>query len=275
MTEIRPGMGYRTIDEIPVPEDVEAFLTREGVPLNTRLFPGNSGTGRIQGQEYSFGGISMNNYFTNAQREKFLKQERLKFLYRMLKWWGYFDTPVAQRRPIAELLGTNPRREFTWNQYMSPRYQAPTAKPVYLPVEYAGGPLYMNKGSLSIDPINQEEFVNGEKVNVLYTKDQLKQLNKGKKVSVKPSMIYRPGSVNSMLERGSLVNPMTREKVELRQRRTLHFKNKKNETGAGAGAGTNSNSNSNSNANSVGGKRSGLSKRSKRKTRKSRTRRNQ
>lgn len=247
MDSIRPGMGYRTIHEIPVPENVEAFLTREGVPLNTRLFPGDRGSGPIRGQEYSFGGISLNNYFTNAQREQFLKKERLKYLYRMLKWWGYFDTPVAERKPISELLGTNPYREFTWDQYMSPKYQHPIPKPVYLPVEYAGGPLYMNKGSLTVDPINQEEFTEGEKVNVLYTKNQLARLNKGKKVNVKPSMIFRPTSVNSMLERGSLINPMTREKVELRQRRTLKFKNN---------ATTNQNaSNSNSNNNSVGGKR--------------------
>lgn len=236
MTDIRIGMGYRTINEIPVPEDVEAFLTKEGVPLNTRLYPGNRGSGAIRDQEYSFGGMSMNNYFTNAQKERFLKKERLKFLYRMLKWWGYFDTPVAERKPIAELLGTNPYREFTWDQYMNPKYQKPVPKPVYLPVDYAGGPLYMNKKNLTVDPIDQEEFVNGEKVNVLYTKDQLKKLNAGKEVIVKASMIFRPSSVNSILERGSLVNPMTREKTELRQRRTLRFRNE-SATGAGAGSG--------------------------------------
>lgn len=224
MTDTRPGMGYSSITQIPLPNDVEAFLTKEGVPLNTRLFPGDRGSGSIQGIDYSFGGLGLNS-LSNAQREKFLKKERLSYLYRMLKWWGYFDTPVGERRPISELLGTNPYREFTWNQYHNPRYQAPKPKPVYLPVEYAGGPLYMKKENLTVDPINQEEFVDGEKVNVLYTKNQLKRLNNGEEVNVKASMIFRPSSVNSMLERGSLINPMTREKTELRQRRTLHFQN--------------------------------------------------
>ena len=223
MAGITPGMGYRTIVEIPVPDDVEAFLVREGVPLNTRLMPGNTGHGGIRGQHYSFAGLSLNN-MSNTQRESFLKKERLKTLYRMLKWWGYFDTPVAERRPIAELLGTNPVREFTWNQYHDPKYKPPVPKPVYLPMEYAGE-LVLNKKNLTVDPIDQDEFVNGEKVDVLYTKEQLKKLNKGEEVNVKASMIFRPTSVDSLLERGSLVNPLTREKTELRQRRTLRFKN--------------------------------------------------
>ncbi len=223
MTDITPGMGYRSIYEIPVPEDVEAFLIREGVPLNTKLMPGNSGEGIVRGISYSLAGLNLSN-LSNTQRKKLLKQERLKYLYRMLKWWGYFDTPVAERKPIPEVLGTNGSRVFNWMQYLNHKYRPRVPKPAYLPMEYAGE-LEMNKTNITVDPINQEDFVNGEKVNVLYTEEQLKQLNRGEQVNVKSSMVFRPTSVNSLLERGSLVNPMTREKTALRQRRTLRLKN--------------------------------------------------
>lgn len=225
MNDIRVGMGYRSIYEIPIPDNVEAFLIREGVPLNTKLTPGNSGEGVVPGTSYSLAGLSLRN-LSNSQKKKFLKQERLKYLYRMLKWWGYFDTPVAQRKPIPEVLGTNGNQDFTWTwmQYLNNKYRPSAPNPVHLPMEY-GGELVMSKSNLTVDPINQQDFVDGEKVNVLYTKEQLKKLNEGEEVNVKASMIYRPTSVNSILERGSLVNPMTREKTELRQRRTLRLKN--------------------------------------------------
>ncbi len=256
MSEIRRGMGYRSIYDIPVPDNIPAYLTSQGVPLNTPLMAGDTGRGPIPGRplsSYILGGIPLSRH-NDRYIERFLQRERLMTLYRLLKWYGYWDTPAAERRPLEEVLGLNPPREFDWGEFFgAPRASAP--QPKHLPMGY-GGDLVLKRGNINLNAITQEEFTNGEKVDVLYTEDQLKKLNRGETVNIKPSMIFKINSVDALLKQGSLQNPMTRENVALRERRTLRFGKSNNNSAAGAGAGA-----------SQGGKRK------KRKTKTKRTRR--
>lgn len=253
MTERSLGMGYRSLYNIPLPEDIPGFLTREGVPLDTPLMAGDRGTGRIPG----IGGIVMSGVnledFPESYQQRYWKQERLRYLYRLLKWYGYFDTPVAERRPLDEVLGINPRRNFDWHNFLQSNSRSRVVQPKHLPMGY-GGDLILKKGELGPNAITQEDFMDGEKINVLYTENQLKDLNSGKRVPVKPSMIFKIESVDELLKHGSLMNPLTREKTALRERRTLRLRNtvNKNET------------NSNSNTTSGGKRRRRKNKKTRR-----------
>lgn len=74
--------------------------------------------------------------------------------------------------------------------------------------------------------ISQEEFVDGENVDVLYSQDQYADLQAGREVNIKPSMVHKHQSIKNLIaasRNGRIKNPLTRDVVAHREVRRLKF----------------------------------------------------
>jgi Leucine-rich repeat (LRR) protein len=74
--------------------------------------------------------------------------------------------------------------------------------------------------------ISQEDFVDGEKVDVLYSQSQYADLQAGRNVNIKPSMVYKHESIQGLMRAsadGTIKNPLTRNVVAHREVRRLKF----------------------------------------------------
>ena len=97
---------------------------------------------------------------------------------------------------------------------------APTGIPIR-----DGGELRMRKSNLGENAIAQFPFEDGENIEVLYTEDNVKNLNAGNNVPILPAMVFKSSSVDELLKSGSTTNPLTRQPIALRERRILRFTN--------------------------------------------------
>ena len=96
------------------------------------------------------------------------------------------------------------------------------ARVTSIPIEQ-GPELTITKNTLGANAISQEDFENGETVEVLYSEAQAKQKRERGNVNVKPSMVFKSSSVDAIVKSGNLQNPITRQPIALRERRTLRF----------------------------------------------------
>ena len=88
--------------------------------------------------------------------------------------------------------------------------------------------LSVKRTNFTTNAISLEDFEEGEKVEVFYSEPQYRNLQNGKAVPIKPSMVFKQSSVRNLVgsvENGTLKNPLTREPVIYREVRKLVFLN--------------------------------------------------
>lgn len=224
-------LPMRSMSSYPVesasrrPADIPAYLEAQGVPLNIPIVPGDTGVGPLPRMSIYVQGA------TPEQMQEVYRRERASQLYQMLSDSGYFAMNPATRPPARELLARRfqPRANsiFTSNP-ISTFSPEPSPPPVTIPV-IDSPELVMNQRNLGQNAVTQDDFVDGETVEVLYSEEQARNKREGRHVQVMPSMVYKSESVQGLLSSGNPRNPLTREPIALRERRTLRFRN--NSTG--------------------------------------------
>ncbi len=94
--------------------------------------------------------------------------------------------------------------------------------------------LQVKRANYPQNVISQEDFVDGEKVDVLYSESQYADLQAGRNVNIKPSMVYKHASIQDLMRAsvdGTIKNPLTRNVVAHREVRRLKFQEEGGQAG--------------------------------------------
>ncbi len=94
--------------------------------------------------------------------------------------------------------------------------------------------LQVKRANYPQNAISQEDFVDGEKVDVLYSESQYADLQAGRNVNIKPSMVYKHESIQGLMRAsadGVIRTPLTRNQVAHGEVRRLKFEEEGGQAG--------------------------------------------